>query len=62
MDSLTDRAARFGLDNFWLLRSRVVPQAETAALQGEPEEDVSVLGRDWNDVSVRLGAVRWYAR
>ncbi len=62
MDSVTDRAARFGLDSFWLLRSRVAPHAETSAPQGEQEEDMSVLGRDWNDVSVRLGAVRWYAR
>ena len=63
MDNVTDRAARFGLDSFWLLRSRVIPGTDPAAApHKEQEESESVLGRDWNEVSVRLGAVRWYAR
>ena len=63
MDNVTDRTARFGLDTFWLLRSPA-PAAQAVETEAEAEQDegLMALGRDWYEVSVRLGAVRWYAR
>ena len=63
MDHFFDTRAPFQADDFWLIRPQIgAQQADAPAAETSGDDARQVFARDWTDASVRLGAIRWYAR